>query len=92
MIGNWRRCKVSLPRSILRVSILVLAIEFGGKRKKNGSFSVKTCFDLLEGGSQQLVPIKMLWNPIVPTKVRFFAWEVWWGKILTMDQLKKRGF
>ena len=34
----------------------------------------------------------MLWNPIVPTKVGFFAWEVWWGKILTMDQLKKRGF
>ena len=62
------------------------------KGKKNGSFSVKTCFDLLEGGSQQSVPIKMLWNPTVPTKVGFFAWEVWWGKILTMDQLKKRGF
>ena len=21
-----------------------------------------------------------------------FSWEVWWGKVLTMDQLKKRGF
>ena len=28
----------------------------------------------------------------MPTKVRFFVWEVWWGKILAMDQLKKRGF
>ena len=45
-----------------------------------------------EGGRQHSVPIKMLWNPIVPTKVGFFAWEVWWGKILTMDKLKKRGF
>ena len=36
--------------------------------------------------------IKMLWNLIVPTKVDFFAWEVWWGKIMTIDQLKKRGF
>ena len=62
------------------------------KKEKNGSFSVKTCFELLEGGSQQSVPIKMLWNPTVPTKVGFFAWEVWWGKILTMDQLKNRGF
>ena len=62
------------------------------EKGKNGSFSVKTCFELLEGGSQQSVPIKMLWNPTVPTKVGFFAWEVWWGKILTMDQLKKRGF
>ena len=92
MIGNWRRCKVSLPRSIRRVSILTLPIDFDGKWKKNGSFSVNTCFELLEGGSQQSVPIKMLWNPTVPTKVGFFAWEVWWGKILTLDQLKKRGF
>ena len=38
------------------------------------------------------MPIKMLCNPIVPIKVGFFGWEVWWGKILTMDQLKKRGF
>ena len=21
----------------------------------------------------------------------FFAWEAWWGKVLTSDQLKKRG-
>ena len=62
------------------------------KEAKNGSFSVKSSFDLLEGRRQQSVPIKMLWNPIIPTKVGFFAWEVWWGKILTMDQLKKRGF
>ena len=33
------------------------------------------------------MPIKMLWNPIVPTKVAFFAWDVWWDKILTMNQL-----
>ena len=38
------------------------------------------------------MPVKMIWNPLVPTKVGFFVWEVWWGKILTMDQLKKRGF
>ena len=62
------------------------------KEAKNGSFSIKTCFDLLEGVRQQSVPIKMLWNPIIPTKVGFFAWEVWWDKILTMDRLKKRGF
>ena len=30
------------------------------KEAKNGSFFVKTCFDLLEGRRQQSVPIKML--------------------------------
>lgn len=39
-----------------------------------------------------MVPFKMLLNPFLPTKVSFFAWEIWWGKILTSDQLKKRGF
>ena len=41
------------------------------KETKSGSYSVKSCFDLLEGGRQYQVPIKMLWNPIVPTKWGF---------------------
>ena len=28
---------------------------------------------------------------MVHFKVSFFAWEVSWGKVLTLDQLKKRG-
>ena len=62
------------------------------KEAKNGSFFVKTCFDLLEGGRQQLVPFKMLWNPIVPTKVVSLLGKFAWDRILTLDQLKKRGF
>ena len=27
----------------------------------------------------------------MPTKFGFFAWEASWGKVLTLDQLKKRG-
>ena len=62
------------------------------KEVKDGIFIVKSSFVFLEGGRQQLVPVKMLWNPCVLTKVCFFAWEVWWGKVLTSNQLKKRGF
>ena len=36
-------------------------------------------------------PIKLIWNNYIPSKISLFAWEVWWGKILTMEQLKKRG-
>ena len=32
-----------------------------------------------------------IWNPIVPPKLGFFAWEASWGKVLTLDQLKRRG-
>ena len=38
------------------------------------------------------MPVKMIWNPLVPTKVGSFVWKVSWGKIWIMDQLKKRGF
>ena len=34
MIGIWRRCKVSLAPLILRVSVLISVIGFGGKRQK----------------------------------------------------------
>ena len=35
-------------------------------------------------------PRNLIWNSCIPTKVSFFAWEAWWGKVLTMDRLKKR--
>ena len=43
------------------------------KEAKDGIFTIKFSFVFLEGGRQQLVPVKMLWNPCVPTKVCFFA-------------------
>ena len=33
-----------------------------------------------------------MWNPIVPPKIGFFAWEATWGKVLTLDQLKRHGW
>ena len=36
-------------------------------------------------------PALSVWNLLVPLKVGFFAWEVSWGKGLTLDQLIKRG-
>ena len=36
-------------------------------------------------------PSYFVWNPWFPTKVSFFAWEAFWGRILTLNQLKKRG-
>lgn len=32
-----------------------------------------------------------LWESFIPSKVSFFAWEAWHEKILTMDNLKRRG-
>ena len=55
-------------------------------------FTVKANFNHLEGVSPFSVPTKMLWNPMSPQNLVFFAWEAWWGKTLTASYLKRRGF
>ena len=35
-------------------------------------------------------PKDIIWNPWVLTKLGFFSWEATWGRILTMNQLRKR--
>ena len=62
------------------------------KGNKNGQFSMKVHCSLLEVGPPLKAPTNIIWNPYVPTKVGLFAWEAWWDKILTMQQLKKRGY
>ena len=34
---------------------------------------------------------RLVWNPVVPPKTGVFAWEAAWGKVLTLNQLKRRG-
>ncbi|RVX20110.1 putative ribonuclease H protein [Vitis vinifera] len=62
------------------------------KVTSNGSFSVKSLYNDLSSRRAGLFPHGLIWNPSVPSKVSFFAWEASWGKVLTMDQLKKRGW
>ena len=49
----------------------------------SGSFSVKAYFNLLEGVSPHKVPAKCYGTNIFLLKLGFFAWELWWGKVLT---------
>ena len=55
-------------------------------------FLVKDYFNSMEEVPSCAAPIKILWNPQVPSKIGFFIWDAWWGKVLTSSQLKKRGF
>ena len=55
----------------------------------------RSLFDKLKDGGVAPFPERMIWNPCVPTKAVFFTWEAWWGpwgNVMTLDQLKRRGF
>ncbi|RVX17120.1 putative ribonuclease H protein [Vitis vinifera] len=62
------------------------------KVTSNGIFSVKSLYNDLSSRRAGLFPHGLIWSPSLPSKVSFFAWEASWGNVLTMDQLKKRGW
>ncbi|RVW13836.1 hypothetical protein CK203_079440 [Vitis vinifera] len=70
----------------------LMEVRMRWKVTSNGSFSVKSLYNDLSSRRAGLFPHGLIWNPSVPSKVCFFAWEASWGKVLTMDQLKKRGW
>ena len=59
---------------------------------KSGSFFVKSLYYIIEEVRVDLFPTSIVWNAWVPPKVSFFAWEATWGKVLTLDQLQRRGW
>ena len=61
------------------------------KESTTVGFSVRHMYRKLMFSPPLDFPSRSIWNPIVPPKLSFFAWEASWGKVLTLDQLKRRG-
>lgn len=64
------------------------------KFSKNEIFSVKNLYERLMGDSESTgiyVPVQQIWKNSAPSKIAFFAWEAYRGRILTIDKLMRRG-
>ena len=61
------------------------------KESITDGFSVRQMYRKLMFSPPLDFPSRSIWNPIVPPKLGFFAWEASWGKVLTLDHLKRRG-
>ena len=61
------------------------------KNAKVKGFLVKSMYKGLDVSPAFDFPYRLVWNPVVPQKIGVFAWEAAWGKVLTLDQLKRRG-
>ncbi|RVW69349.1 DNA-directed RNA polymerase V subunit 1 [Vitis vinifera] len=62
------------------------------KGGRNGKFRVKEAYRLVARPNDIVFPSRCIWVNSVPTKVAFYAWEVTWGRVLTLDRLQKRGW
>ena len=61
------------------------------KEKRDGHFSMKLIFKALVQLDVVVCPHRFIWNTWVSTKVSFFfCLGASWGKMLTLDQLKRR--
>ena len=63
-------------------------IKWFGSLAKSGVFSVKSFCSSLKAKGEVPFPLKLVWGSWAPTKVSILTWE----RILTMDQLKRRGW
>ena len=61
------------------------------KGAKDTVFSARLMYKKLAHSPSIAFPSCSIWNPIVPPKIIFFAWEAAWDKVLTLNQLKRRG-
>ena len=90
MTGKWRmwigfyKFCIEKIRPFMEDQIL-----FKGSR--NDAFSVKIMYRVLDCSPQVVFPSRSIWNPVIPPRIGFFAWEASWGKVLTLDQLKRQG-
>ncbi|RVW99516.1 putative ribonuclease H protein [Vitis vinifera] len=59
---------------------------------KGGVFSAKSLYSILEPGDSHLFPCNSIWKVNVPPKVALFACEASWCKMLTLEQVQRRGY
>ena len=58
----------------------------------SGLFEVRSYYRLLTSHNTTNFPWRSIWQSRVPHKVAVFSWLVAQGKILTLDNLRRRGF
>jgi hypothetical protein len=57
---------------------------------KKGVFRVKSYFDFISGSRGNRFPWKCVWRSQAPSMTAFFTWAAALGRILTVDNLRKR--
>jgi hypothetical protein len=57
----------------------------------NHRFEVKSYYYTLQSGESSLFPWKSIWKVKAPPRIAFFTWTAALGKILTIDNLRRRG-
>ena len=59
---------------------------------QDGKFTVKSFYQQIEGGPLVEMNIRVVWEIKAPARVAIFLWIMMQNKILTVENLRKRGW
>jgi|UniRef100_A0A2N9JBP0 hypothetical protein len=62
------------------------------KLRQHGVFDAKSFYHAIDGLPAVPFPWKAIWRVKAPRRISFFVWSAAWGKILTCDNLMRRGY
>jgi hypothetical protein len=75
-----------------RIPISVGSNSMHWRPQQHGVFDTKSFYHVIDGTQDIKFPWKAIWRVKAPRRVSFFGWLAAWGKILTCDNLMRRGY
>ncbi|RVX05596.1 hypothetical protein CK203_027274 [Vitis vinifera] len=91
--NNWELYEVEgLLRRLCEERVMLDEDTVRWSMSNDGNFLVKSLYKVLELDSLVCFPVKIIWNHWVQPKISFVAWAASWRKVLTLDQIQKKGW
>ena len=83
---------VNLLKTIKKEKVNAELDKMYWKWGKGDLFSVKEAYKVLQPRRDIIFLVEGVWISCAPTKTTFFTLEAVWGKVLTLDKLRRRGW
>jgi hypothetical protein len=92
--NDWELDNVISFLNLLQSNLPTQEVEDGLRwnLKKNGNLDIRSYYDALRASPNVVFPWKSIWRTKAPRRVCIFVWTAAWNKILTCDNLRKRGY
>ena len=91
MVGRGRQCTLFFYRIYTKFPLGLGDDKLSWRLYRSGHFDFRSFYNAIDGNDAHSFPRKSVWWVKVPKRVSFLLWWATWGKILTIDNLIKRG-
>jgi hypothetical protein len=91
--NDWEMKDVaSFPNLLSHIPVSSDSDGLCWRLKKDGVFDIRSFYTVLRGSLKRAFPWRSVWHSKAPPRVCFFIWCASWDKILTCDNLIRRGY